>query len=135
MADKLTLTGVKRIENYTEPTDVSSRVFSIKRPTTGKDQFTLKRWWVESGAKAAKRYLNCTCLQTTVDGSDYTLVVVSNQDTKLEVILDGSAFSFGEVHAVDRIGLFSRDLATLYIDFAIPKIPGAVVQTVVTPLT
>ena len=42
MADKLTLRGVKRIEDYTEPAAIADRVFSIKRPITGKDQFPLK---------------------------------------------------------------------------------------------
>ena len=57
MADKLTLRGVKRIENYVEPAAIGDRVFSLKRPTTGKDQFTLKRWWTEQGARNPKRYI------------------------------------------------------------------------------
>ena len=124
MADKLTLRGVKRIEEYTEPADVSNRVFSIKRPTTGKDQFTLKRWWTEQGSREPKRYVNCTCLNTTISGTAYVLAVVSNQDTRLRINLDGTTLTFGETHSVQRMGLFSADLATLYTDYIVPKIPG-----------
>ena len=130
MADKLTLRGVKRIEKYTEPADPSTRVFSIKRPTTGKDQFTLKRWWTEQGSREPKRYVNCTCFNTTIDGTAYVLAVVSNQDTRLRIILDGADLTFGEAHSVKRMALFSADFATLYTDYIVPKIPGTSVAAV-----
>ena len=131
MADKLTLRGVKRIENYTQPADTADRVFSIKRPTTGKDQFTLKRWWTEQGAREPKRYVNCTCLNTTINGTAYVLAVVSNQDTRLRINLDGATLTFGETHSVKRMALFSADFATLYTDYIVPKIPGTAVAAVV----
>ena len=131
MADKLTLRGVKRIEKYTEPADVSTRVFSIKRPTTGKDQFTLKRWWTEQGAREPKRYVNCTCLNTTISGTAYVLAVVSNQDTRLRINLDAGNLTFGEAHSVKRMALFSADFTTLYTDYIVPKIPGTAVAAVV----
>ena len=126
MADKLTLRGVKRIENYVEPADTADRVFSLKRPTTGKDQFTLKRWWTEQGARNPKRYINATCLDGEFSGSSVVLAVVANQDTRLDIILNdaGNALTFGEIHSVERIAIFSSDLATLHYDYVIPKIPG-----------
>ena len=129
MADKLTLRGVKRIEDYTEPAAIADRVFSIKRPITGKDQFPLKRWWTEQGNRMPKRYVNATLLNTTIGGTAYVLAVVANQDTRLEINLDGT-LTFGETHSVQRMGLFSADLATLYIDYIIPKIPGVDVTAV-----
>ena len=100
MADKLTLRGVKRIENYVEPAAIGDRVFSLKRPTTGKDQFTLKRWWTEQGNRIPKRYVNATCLDFTFNSTAVVLAVVSNQDTRLEINLNdsGDALTFGEVH-------------------------------------
>ena len=126
MADKLTLRGVKRIENYVEPADTADRVFSLKRPTTGKDQFTLKRWWTEQGARNPKRYINATCLDGEFNSTDVVLAVVANQDTRLDIILNdaGNALTFGEIHSVQRIAIFSADLATLHYDYVIPKIPG-----------
>jgi len=126
MADKLTLRGVKRIENYVEPAAIGDRVFSLKRPTTGKDQFTLKRWWTEQGARYPKRYINATCLDGTFNGTAVVLAVVSNQDTRLEINLNtaGNALTFGEIHSVERIAIFSADLGTLHYDYVIPKIPG-----------
>ena len=130
MADKLTLRGVKRIENYTQPADTADRVFSIKRPTTGKDQFTIKRWWTEQGTREPKRYVNCTCLNTTISGNTYVLAVVSNQDTRLQINLDGANLTFGETHSVKRMALFSADFATLYTDYIVPKIPGTAVAAI-----
>ena len=129
MADKLTLRGVKRIENYVEPADPADRVFSLKRPTTGKDQFTVKRWWTEQGARQPKRYINATCLSGTFNGTAVVLAVVSNQDTRLDIMLNdaGSQLSFGEIHSVERIAIFSSDMATLHYDYVIPKIPGVAV--------
>ena len=126
MADKLTLRGVKRIENYVEPAATGDRVFSLKRPTTGKDQFTLKRWWTEQGARNPKRYINATCLDGTFNGTAVVLAVVSNQDTRLEINLNdaGTDLVFGEIHSVERIAIFSADLGTLHYDYVIPKIPG-----------
>ena len=126
MADKLTLRGVKRIENYVEPAAIGDRVFSLKRPTTGKDQFTLKRWWTEQGARYPKRYINATCLDGTFNGTAVVLAVVSNQDTRLEINLNtaGNALTFGEIHSVERIAIFSSDFATLHYDYIIPKMPG-----------
>ena len=126
MADKLTLRGVKRIENYVEPAAIGDRVFSLKRPTTGKDQFTLKRWWTEQGARNPKRYINATCLDGTFNGTAVVLAVVSNQDTRLEINLNdaGNDLVFGEIHSVERIAIFSADLGTLHYDYIIPKIPG-----------
>ena len=126
MADKLTLRGVKRIENYVEPAATGDRVFSLKRPTTGKDQFTLKRWWTEQGARIPKRYVNATCLDGTFNGTAVVLAVVSNQDTRLEINLNtaGNALTFGEIHSVERIAIFSSDFATLHYDYLIPKMPG-----------
>ena len=126
MADKLTLRGVKRIENYVEPAATGDRVFSLKRPTTGKDQFTLKRWWTEQGARIPKRYVNATCLDGTFNGTAVVLAVVSTQDTRLEINLNdaGTDLVFGETHSVERIAIFSADLGTLHYDYIIPKIPG-----------
>ena len=126
MADKLTLRGVKRIENYVEPAATGDRVFSLKRPTTGKDQFTLKRWWTEQGARIPKRYVNATCLDGTFNGTAVVLAVVSNQDTRLEINLNdaGTDLVFGEIHSVERIGIFSADFSTLHYDYIIPQIPG-----------
>ena len=109
---------------------LATRVFSIKRPTTGKDQFTLKRWWTEQGSREPKRYVNCTCFNTTIDGTAYVLAVVSNQDTRLRIILDGADLTFGEAHSVKRMALFSADFATLYTDYIVPKIPGTSVAAV-----
>ena len=126
MADKLTLRGVKRIESYTEPADVSTRAVSIKRPITGKDQFTLKRWWKDNDPK---RYVNVTALDITRTGGNVVLAVVSDQDTRLEIkFTDPNSFVFGEIHSVERLALFSPDFATLYIDYTIPKVPGVALK-------
>ena len=141
MADKLTLRGVKRIENYVEPAATGSRVFSLKRPTTGKDQFTLKRWWTEQGARNPKRYINATCLDGTFNGTAVVLAVVSNQDTRLEINLNdaGNDLVFGEIHSVERIAIFSADFSTLHYDYIIPKIPGVapaqLTINAITPVT
>ena len=124
MTEKLTLRGVKRIENYTQPVDPADRLFTLKRPTTGKDQFTLKRWWTEQGTRTPKRYINCTCFDTTVGGEACIFAVMSNQDTRLDIILDIDTFTFGETHAVERMALFSSDFSTLLTDFIVPKVPG-----------
>ena len=52
------------------------------------------------------------------------LAVVSNQDTRLRINLDGTNLTFGEAHSVKRMALFSADFATLYTDYIVPKIPG-----------
>ena len=126
MADKLTLRGVKRIENYVEPTAIADRIVTLKRPTTGKDQFTIKRWWTEQGNRNPKRYVNVTAFDIARSGTDIILAVVSDQDTRLTFRFDDSTTSltFGEIHSVERIGVFSADFATLYVDYAIPRIPG-----------
>ena len=127
MADQLILRGVKRIENYVEPVAVGDRVFSLKRPTTGKDQFTLKRWWTAGpGDRNPKRYVNATCLDGTFNGTAVILAIVSSQDTRLEIHLNdaGDNLFFGEIHAVERIAIFSDDFSTLHYDYIIPKIPG-----------
>ena len=126
MADKLTLRGVKRIESYTKPAAIADRAFTLKRPITGKDQFTIKRWWTEAGNRVPKRYVNCTLLDIARTGDDYVLAVVSNQDTRLTITYDDTdpSLIFSEIHAVERIAVFSSDLATLHYDYVIPKIPG-----------
>jgi len=130
MADKLTLRGVKRVEEYTTPTDPSNREVTLKRPTTGKDQFTIKRWWASGDPK---RYVNCTCFNLERSGNDLVLAVVSNQDTRLRIfwqVAGADSISFPEIHSVERIGIFSADMATLYRDVVIPKIPGVEPQVI-----
>ena len=125
MADKFTLRGVKRIEGYKEPAAAADRKVTLKRPTTGKDQYTIKRWWTEQSSRIPKRYVNVTAFDIARTGDDVVLAVVSNQDTRLDVIFDDpSTFTFGEIHSVDRIGIFNSDMSTLYVDYAIPKVPG-----------
>ena len=141
MADKFTLRGVKRIESYTEPAATADRLVTLKRPTTGKDQYTIKRWWTEQGSRIPKRYVNVTAFDIARTGDDVVLAVVSNQDTRLDVIFnDPSTFTFGEIHSVDRIGIFNSDMSTLYVDYAIPKVSGVapyanVISPVPAPIT
>ena len=132
MADKLTLRGIKRIEKYVAPADPADREFSLKRPTTGKDQFTLKRWWTERGNRNPKRYINATCLDiANFRGTAAVLAVVSSQDTRLDIILNDAqdTLTFGDTHAVERIAVFSADLSTLHYDYVIPRIAGGKVAT------
>ena len=108
MADRLTLRGVKRIENYVEPTDPSDRIVTLKRPTTGKDQFTIKRWWNETAS--SKRYVNVTAFDIARSGADLILAVVSNQDTRLTFKFDDSttALTFGlslPVGSISRVNI------------------------------
>ena len=127
MADRLTLRGVKRIENYVEPTAPSNRIVTLKRPTTGKDQFTIKRWWNETAS--SKRYVNVTAFDIARSGAALILAVVSNQDTRLTFKFDDSttALTFGEIHSVERIAVFNDDFSTIYVDYTIPKVPGQAV--------
>jgi len=132
MADKLTLRGIKRIEKYVLPSNIADREFTLKRPTTGKDQFTLKRWWTEQGNRNPKRYVNATCLDVAnFRGSAVVLAVVGSQDTRLDINLNDAqdTLTFGETHAVERVAVFSTDFATLHYDYVIPRIAGGRVAT------
>jgi len=124
MADKLTLRGIKHIEKYVQPTNPADRVFSLKRPTTGKDQFILKRWWFERGNRNPKRYVNATCLDATFCGKPVVVAVVGNQYTHLDLNLNDTqdALVFGRAHAVERVAIFSEDLTTLHYDYVMPRI-------------
>jgi len=126
MADKLTLRGVKRVEEYVEPADPNNRVFTIRTPRGGGDQHSLKRWWTEQGSRIPKRYVNATVFNGTIDGTAVSLAVVSNQDTRLTIRLNdaGDQLDFDHAHDVERIAVFSQDLATLHWDYIISKIPG-----------
>ena len=111
MADKFTLRGVKRIQEYKEPAAIGDRKASLRRPNTGKDQFTIKRWWTEAGTRIPKRYINVTAIDIDRSGDNIILAVASTQDTRLDVIFDDpSTLTFGEIHSVAE---FLRDYQVL----------------------
>ena len=122
MADRLTLRGVKTIEGQVEPANTADREVSLRRPITGKDQFTLKRWYKDN--ENNKKYIDATILTVTYGGGNLSLAVEASPDTRLDVRWNGSGtFTFPSYSQVRNVAVFSADLSTLYGYWKLNKIP------------
>lgn len=132
MADKLLFKGDKHVKHQ------EGNELMLVRPTRGGDTHQVVRWW----DKSPGFFVNIKCAVFNVDtntrGTLRLVVPLQGKETvSLWIMHDGDGvFTFGNDRiGVDRVGVFSQDMATFYEEYQFSKISGgATLRRTVVPL-
>ena len=121
MADSLVLRGLNTLRDVSGQGEIT-----LDRPNTGQPQFMMRKWYGPKGVAegSTKSYVKVTRFSITRGGPDYKLCVVGSKDAVLHIEYDGDeTFTFPVARGIERVAVFSDDLATLHVDYGDFKQP------------
>ena len=124
MSDSLVLTGVKDVRKHT-----GTEMLRLN-PKRGGDTFSIKRWWVGSGASTC--YEPCTVFNvTTATGTVKLALATKAEGSRVRIDHDGAFnFSFYGAGEITRAALFT-DAFEIIEHYVFPSISGGQVMTVI----
>ena len=122
MADSLRFKGAKSVTQHT------GTEMRLTRPKRGGDTHQVLQWW---GVKHRALYVDAAIFEVTTDFGTVNLVIpVDPETTELRIIHDGSGnFSFPYNRAIDRVAVYSTDMATFYKEYQFSRISGGPLLT------